>query len=115
MSNFTASGTGVIVFAQQIPFSNGGGVNSYIIQSTLEKKNTNFVVKEFYKSGEAITLKEKGTLWAVTGILNENKYKDKHTGEWVNGGLYIEVLNIIPVVDDEGDTLSPEDFMKGSN
>ena len=115
MSNFTASGTGVIAFAQQIPFSNGGGVNNYIMQSTLQNKNTNFVVKEFYKSGNAITLKEKGSLWAVTGTLNENRYKDKHTGEWVNGGLYIEVLNIIPIVNEEGDTLSPQDFMRGGS
>ena len=98
MSNFMTQGTGIIVFANQFPFTNGGGVNSYLIRSSLDKKDTTFTIKEFWKQGNAITLKEKGTTWYINGTLEI--YNQKNKDGTFTPYQYIKALEMKLVVDE---------------
>jgi hypothetical protein len=90
MSSFRTEGYGKIVFVNDKPIQDDLNVTTYLLQSIGEfgdkKVKSSIKVVDFRKPSHR--LYEVGQYIQVTGLLKENKYKNKK-GEWVSTGLEV--------------------------
>lgn len=98
MSNFITDGSGIIVISSQHFYSNGSGVNNYIVLSTLKdkdpdkEKGTKFLVVDYFEKGAVKPLRPKGDVIFINGLL-KLKWSKANNGEWKDS-VVIEAFTI---------------------
>ena len=99
----TATVEGEIVFAKRHDFSNGGGVNTYIVKVTetytKDGETNNYSQSIVCKDFESDTMDyDKGDVIIVSGYLKCNRYKDNND-QWIDKGVEVVAESIIKVDD----------------
>ena len=93
-----SQGSGIIFMSSQHIYSSGDGVNSYIVQSSLEDvepektKDTKFLVMDYFKKGNVKPLRPKGDIIYVDGLL-KLKWSKSPQGVW-RDSVVIEAFTI---------------------